>query len=567
MFPAIAESTTRTSHPTLMQTSLRLKLATLFTVALSTFSVFPVNGSASKAIAANFSNREVDQNKFVAVAAPYGKSAHQLLILEQIANSRACWKEQGGSPTTIEPLLLSFDFSGICGRSTDSNGYSVRVGNEDLGWRYSLRVVQRQGNLVLVAYSNTDRSVPEIEIGKTNGLTSGFGKFELNPGWRFTKRVYNGQSQGHVYLTHDQPLDNLIASASPQSPLPTRPVPPINTDVSGRPSGSTSGSIVVPTRPSGSTPGSVVVPTIPTTPGGSTQTPGNVPTVPVRPTPPVTRPPATPPSNTNVSYRVIVPANTVAVQNRVKSLVPSAFRTRLNGQTVMQAGVFREENRAFELQQRLLSSNLQANIVPVDSGTLPPPNTSTDTTLPVPNGRVVVVLDPGHGGPDPGAVGIGGLQEKEAVLAISRQVATALEQQGIQVVMTRPDDRDLDLEPRVRLAERANADIFVSIHANSISMSRPDVNGLETYHYSTTSQRLAQVIHNNLLQTTDLRDRGVRQARFYVIKNTSMPAVLVEIGFVTGREDAARLSSATGRSQIAQGITRGILQYVRSNVR
>jgi N-acetylmuramoyl-L-alanine amidase len=192
-----------------------------------------------------------------------------------------------------------------------------------------------------------------------------------------------------------------------------------------------------------------------------------------------------------------------------------------------------------------------------------PPATNPIPTVPrVPNGRMVVVIDPGHGGPDPGAVGVGGLQEKEIVMDISRQVAAILEQQGVQSVLTRSNDIDLDLEPRVALAERLNATLFVSIHANAISLSRPDISGLETYYFD-SGLGLAQSIHSSVLQGTGARDRGVRKARFYVLRKTSMPSVLVEVGFVTGRDDAAKLSTASYRRQMAESIARGILQYRR----
>ncbi len=182
----------------------------------------------------------------------------------------------------------------------------------------------------------------------------------------------------------------------------------------------------------------------------------------------------------------------------------------------------------------------------------------------IPSGRVVVVVDPGHGGGDVGAVGIGGLQEADVVLDISRQVAALLEQQGVQAVLTRQDDREIELEPRVQMADRVNANLFVSIHANAIDMTRPDVNGIETYYYASGS-RLASTIHNSLLQATGARDRRVRQARFYVLRKTSMPAVLVEVGFVTGAEDAPRLANAAYRQRLAEGIARGILQYIGQN--
>lgn len=178
------------------------------------------------------------------------------------------------------------------------------------------------------------------------------------------------------------------------------------------------------------------------------------------------------------------------------------------------------------------------------------------------NRRAVVAIDPGHGGRDPGAVGIQGIQEKEIVLDISFQVARLLEQQGVQAVMTRTDDSEIDLEPRVSLAERVNATLFVSIHANAINMSRPDISGIETYYFN-NGQDLARVIHASILEGTGATDRRVRQARFYVLRKTSMPSVLLEVGFVTGAEDAARLSDPAYRSQMAASIARGILFYLQ----
>ncbi|MEG3859515.1 N-acetylmuramoyl-L-alanine amidase [Microcoleus sp. herbarium12] len=178
------------------------------------------------------------------------------------------------------------------------------------------------------------------------------------------------------------------------------------------------------------------------------------------------------------------------------------------------------------------------------------------------NRRVVVAIDPGHGGRDPGAVGIGGIQEKEIVLDISYQVARLLEQQGVQVVMTRTDDSEIDLEPRVSLASRVNAALFVSIHANAINMSRPDISGIETYYFD-SGEDLARVIHASILDGTGAKDRRVRQARFYVLRKSAMPSVLLEVGFVTGAEDAARLSDPAYRSQMAASIARGILYYLQ----
>lgn len=230
-----------------------------------------------------------------------------------------------------------------------------------------------------------------------------------------------------------------------------------------------------------------------------------------------------------------------------------------------------------QLTEQLLALQLQpgrAAQPPIGSIPVPPPDRTNpvppDRTTPsippprIPNGRVVVVVDPGHGGKDPGAIGIGGLQEKDIILPIAQQVASILEQQGIQAVLTRDSDYFVDLGPRVDMSERIGADLFVSIHANSINLSRTDISGLETYYYS-SGQRLARTIHNSILQSLDIKDRGVRQARFYVLRKSSMPSVLVEVGFVTGREDAAKLSDPAYRSQMAQAIARGILQYIQQN--
>ena len=128
--------------------------------------------------------------------------------------------------------------------------------------------------------------------------------------------------------------------------------------------------------------------------------------------------------------------------------------------------------------------------------------------------------------------------------------------------MTRTDDSEIDLEPRVSLAQRVNATVFVSIHANAINMSRPDISGIETYYFG-NGEDLARVIHGSILQGTGANDRRVRQARFFVLRKTSMPSVLLEVGFVTGAEDAARLSDPAYRSQMAASIARGILLYLQ----
>ena len=182
----------------------------------------------------------------------------------------------------------------------------------------------------------------------------------------------------------------------------------------------------------------------------------------------------------------------------------------------------------------------------------------------VPQGRYTVVLDPGHGGPDPGAIGINNLRETDVVLDVSLQVAQILQAKGVRVLLTRSSEVDVDLPPRVALANNNRADLFVSIHANALSMNRPDVNGVETFYFQGgRSLSLAQSLQNQLLAASPgTPDRGARSGRFFVIRRTVMPAALVEMGFVTGQLDAPRLADPGFRRRLAVAIAMGILNYL-----
>ena len=175
-----------------------------------------------------------------------------------------------------------------------------------------------------------------------------------------------------------------------------------------------------------------------------------------------------------------------------------------------------------------------------------------------------VVIDPGHGGPDPGAIGIGGIRETDVVLEVSKIVKKLLSEKGVEARLTRKNEVNLDLPPRVSFANNTNADIFVSIHANASRGKRRDINGLETFYFRGWRGRLlAKKIQKQILRVSPgSPDRGVKQGRFYVIKNTRMPAVLVEIGFLTGRLDARRLEKAAHRKRVAYAIAKGILEYL-----
>ncbi|MGB7442052.1 MAG: DUF3747 domain-containing protein [Coleofasciculaceae cyanobacterium] len=209
-----------------------MKVTQWLQVALFTTASFFSFSAFSSTTASTFDHREVNADNFVAVAAPFGDNKYQLLVIEQISNQRPCWRESNENPVLIEPLLLNFDFTGICGRSTDSNGYSIRMEGQDLGLDYMLRLVKRGGELVLVGTPVRERNAPEIEIGRTRGISNGFQKIFLDSGWRLTRRTYAGRVLGHLYLTSDttSPVTSKPRPTSRPQPLPPasarEPLPP-----------------------------------------------------------------------------------------------------------------------------------------------------------------------------------------------------------------------------------------------------------------------------------------------------------------------------------------------------
>jgi N-acetylmuramoyl-L-alanine amidase len=180
-------------------------------------------------------------------------------------------------------------------------------------------------------------------------------------------------------------------------------------------------------------------------------------------------------------------------------------------------------------------------------------------------GRQLVVIDPGHGGPDVGATR-NGIYEKDIVLAMSKQLGRILQQMGYSVMYTRTEDIDLDLEPRVQIAENARASAFVSVHVNSLEASASQVNGVETYHAPGASlgKNLEELVHEQIIASTGATDRGVRSARFHVIVKTSMPAILVETGFITNPSEATRLVNSAYQERMADAIAKGVDQFLKS---
>ncbi len=198
------------------------------------------------------------------------------------------------------------------------------------------------------------------------------------------------------------------------------------------------------------------------------------------------------------------------------------------------------------------------------------PRTTVPTTFPAGrpvNRQVLVMLDPGHGGKDPGAIGIGGLKEVDVILPIAKRVSRILESQGIRTKLTRDSGYFVGLDERVVMANRNNATVFVSIHANSID-GRSDVNGLETYFYGQAGGRMAEVVHRNVLSTVTQKgfyigNRGTRSARFLVLRKSQIPAILVETGYLTNAAEVARLRRDDYQEAEAEGIAKGIIEYLR----
>jgi N-acetylmuramoyl-L-alanine amidase len=228
------------------------------------------------------------------------------------------------------------------------------------------------------------------------------------------------------------------------------------------------------------------------------------------------------------------------------------------------------------------------------------------TTAP-PSGKIrKVVIDPGHGGKDPGAIGVNGLEEKDIVLAVGRKLARRLEREmGIQAILTRTDDTFIPLETRTAIANAEEADLFVSLHVNA--SPNGDARGLETYYLDNTTDeasiRLAarenatsrknvsdlQFILSDMTQNLkledsitlahrlqeslvrglerkmpDVRDLGVKKALFYVLVGARMPSVLVEMFFITNRIEARAMSQESYRDALVDALFEGIQRYQES---
>ncbi len=171
-----------------------------------------------------------------------------------------------------------------------------------------------------------------------------------------------------------------------------------------------------------------------------------------------------------------------------------------------------------------------------------------------------VVIDAGHGGHDNGGQW-GRVYEKHLALDTAYRLESKLKSMGYQTVMTRRSDSFISLPQRVSAGNSYRNAIFVSIHYNYTW--KQDVSGLETFYSNEESRRLAQCVQSSLIRRTRTVDRSAKYARFYVIRNSKLPAILVEGGFVSNADERSRMKSAWFRESIAQGIVDGIQRYRR----
>ena len=218
-----------------------------------------------------------------------------------------------------------------------------------------------------------------------------------------------------------------------------------------------------------------------------------------------------------------------------------------------------------------------------------------------------IIIDPGHGGKDPGAKGYSGVKEKDVVLDVAKRLRNLLAESGLKVIMTRDSDEFISLNGRTEIATKANADLFVSIHANSNPTRRTA--GIEVYYVKTHEKRdldeeqrqknermflrsldvasspavgpivadmmyqlktsescklAMRIVHDTSAQL-EAFNRGARHARFFVVRNTLMPAVLVETGYLTNRQEEKKLGSSVYRQKLAESIARSILAYASTS--
>ncbi len=183
-----------------------------------------------------------------------------------------------------------------------------------------------------------------------------------------------------------------------------------------------------------------------------------------------------------------------------------------------------------------------------------------------------IVIDPGHGGFDPGAIGITGVYEKDVVLDIGIRLKELIQKTGARVIMTRDKDEFASLWARAELANKVEADAFISIHANSVSregydgleLKTVDPKGTETYIIpgcSNLTHKLAETVHHEVYTTLNLQDRGIKYKSYDVLVPLQMPGILLEVAFLSNPMEEMLLKDANRRQLVAEAILKGLNNY------
>jgi N-acetylmuramoyl-L-alanine amidase len=224
----------------------------------------------------------------------------------------------------------------------------------------------------------------------------------------------------------------------------------------------------------------------------------------------------------------------------------------VNGKAGGPVGAIGNDDRGLLVEKSLLT-----RITPF----LQPGNSGAASGKPIRPQRGLIVIDPGHGGKDPGAVSCLGYHEKEVNLAVAKYLDSMLRQKGFETILTRRSDVYVSLGERADLANRHGADLFVSVHADSVDSSSPK--GFTVYTARMSSKRSIQVGQSIVqeLAGTGTSNRGLRKANYQVLIKTQCPSVLIEMGYLSNLWEAQRLRDANMQHRLAQAIATGIQRF------
>jgi len=194
-------------------------MARFRTVAAAGLALAATSAPAALAQGSLFTAVPVELSKFILVSAPIGQGERsQLNIYEQRTTKRPCFAVGTGVPAVVDPLLSKFDFTGVCNRYIDGNGYSLRIGGDDLGTRYRLSVVNTGRDIELLATPTRNPSQPTLLVARAGGAASGFIQLKLEPGWTLKRRAYGKKSLGHLYVYRDSAPAAASAPAASSKP-------------------------------------------------------------------------------------------------------------------------------------------------------------------------------------------------------------------------------------------------------------------------------------------------------------------------------------------------------------